>query len=263
MKKTITSCLLIALFLISYAHEYILIAENFKVKKGDTLNVHLFVADGFNIEMERPLQASITKNYSLETSNGTIDLLQEGKTGSLPILQRPVDFEGLGLIHIERDFAKITLENNKFLDYLKEDHIENIQIDASKQKEQKERYARYIKCLVQSGTSNSNQLYKKQIGQKFEIILLNNPYQLKIGNQINAQIFFEGKPLVNKVITIRNRTGGEHATKQIARTNEKGICSFKLNRQGDWFIHATHMIKSTDQSAADWESHWTSYSFGM
>lgn len=87
MKKASFLVLLVALFVISYAHEYILIAENFKVKKGDTLNVHLFVADGFNIEMERPLQASITKNYSLETSNGTIDLLQEGKTGSLPILQ--------------------------------------------------------------------------------------------------------------------------------------------------------------------------------
>jgi len=60
------------------------------------------------------------------------------------------------------------------LDYLKEDHIENIKIDVSKQKEQKERYARYIKCLVQSGTDNSNQLYKKQIGQKKGFVPLNS-----------------------------------------------------------------------------------------
>ncbi len=116
---------------------------------------------------------------------------------------------------------------------------------------------------MQSESSKDDQLYKKQVGQKFEIILLNNPYQLKIGNQLKAQIFFDGKPLSNKVITIRNRTGGEQATKQTSRTNDKGICTFMLNRQGDWFIHATHMIKSTDQSVADWESHWTSYSFGM
>lgn len=263
MKKTNIFLVLLTLFIINSAHEYILIAENFKLKKGDVLNLHLFVADGFNIEMERPFQASITKNFRLETGDQTINLMNSLPSTPLPILEKQVDFEGLGLIHMERDFAKITLDNKKFLAYLKEDHIENIQIDQTKQKEQKERYARYIKCLVQSESSKEDQLYKKQVGQKFEIILLNNPYQLKIGDQLKAQIFFDGKPLSNKVITIRNRTGGEQATKQTSRTNDKGICTFKLNRQGDWFIHATHMIKSTDQSAADWESHWTSYSFGM
>ncbi len=111
MKKTSIFLVLLTLFIINSAHEYILIAENFKLKKGDILNLHLFVADGFNIEMERPFQGSITKNFTLETADQTINLMNSLPSTPLPILEKQVDFEGLGLIHLERDFAKITLDN--------------------------------------------------------------------------------------------------------------------------------------------------------
>ncbi len=51
-------------FVISFAHEYILIAEKYSLEKGDTLEMHLFVADGFNIELERQMQSKMTKNLS-------------------------------------------------------------------------------------------------------------------------------------------------------------------------------------------------------
>jgi uncharacterized GH25 family protein len=60
-----------------------------------------------------------------------------------------------------------------------------------------------------------------------------------------------------------NRKGNESAIVQYSRTDENGICSFKLEREGDWFIHSTHMIESPDKNDADWESFWTTFSFGM
>ena len=264
MKKI--SILLLTAFLIIFtaiAHEYILIASNFKVNRGDTLELHLFVADGFNIEQERSLKRPIVKKFELLTNSQQVDLLAENKDGAFPILKRQVDFDGLGLIHMERGYSKITLENKKFLAYLKEDHIENISIKGSQKKEQKERYSRYIKCLVESGKVNEDTLYKTITGQQFEIILLQNPYKLKIGTRLQAQVFFKGKPLANKVITIRNRMGGESATRQLSRTDANGICSFAINRKGDWFIHATQMIACPEKEEADWESFWASYSFGV
>jgi len=65
------------------------------------------------------------------------------------------------------------------------------------------------------------------------------------------------------VITARNRKGNEPAIFQYARTDENGNCSFNLEKEGDWFFYATHMITSPDKNDTDWESFWTTFSFGL
>ncbi len=50
---------------------------------------------------------------------------------------------------------------------------------------------------------------------------------------------------------------------QYSRTDDDGKCAFKLEREGDWFFHATHMIASSNQKDTDWESFWTTFSFGL
>ena len=264
MKKSfvIISVLLISTLL--FAHEYVLLAYKFKVQKGDTLEIHLFVADGFNIQLERPLEKAKTIKFELISQNGTNDLMENKKDDALPVVNRVVDFEGLGLIHMERDYSRISLPTNKFLEYLKEDHLDNIIVKKDPLKKlQRERYSRYIKSLVLSGKNNGGAEYKKVIGQQFEIVLLQNPYLLHAGNVLQAQIFFMGKPLTNKIITARNRIGSENTIAVTSRTNAKGICQFTLSRKGDWFIHATHMIPCPDKNDSDWESFWASYSFGI
>jgi len=87
MRKRITILLAIFLATTVFAHEYVLIAYNFIVKEGEKLELHLFVADGFNIELERPVQKSITKRFELINENGKTDLLPKSKDGALPILE--------------------------------------------------------------------------------------------------------------------------------------------------------------------------------
>jgi uncharacterized GH25 family protein len=262
-KKTIA--ILLSLFLMAgaLAHEYVLIAYKFIVKEGENLELHLFVSDGFNIQLERPLQKSITKSFKLLSENGETDLLKSLEDNSLPIYNMDVDFKGLGLFYMERDYASNTLPNEEFKDYLIGDNIENIQIDVSTKTEQTERYTRYIKSLIQSNPNLNDSIFKTVVGQNFEIVLLQNPYELEVGEWISAQVFFMGEPLKNKVITARNRIGNKSAAYQYSRTDESGLCSFKLEREGDWFIHATHMIPSRDKNKSDWESFWTTFSFGI
>lgn len=262
MKKYLHTIVLSGLLITAFAHEYILLAYKYKVQKGDTLEMHLFVADGFNIQLERPLQAAITKKFQLISESGTTDLLAIAKNEALPVVNTKVDFDGLGLVCMERDYAGITLPTPKFRDYLKEDNIENIVINNNRGV-QRERYSRYIKSLVQSKIKENDTLYKKITGHNFEIVLLQNPYLLHTGDVLKARIFFKGKPLTGKIITAHNRIGSEPSLKQTSRTDANGICSFKLSRKGEWFIHATHMIPCTDKADSDWESFWASYSFGI
>lgn len=260
----IFSTILCVLFIttIIFAHEYVLLAYKYKVNKGDTLEVHLFVADGFNVQLERPLQKKVTRKFEMLTANGTTDLLSTNAEGAFPVIERVVDFDGLALIHLERDYSRIALTTKKFREYLKEDHIENINVSMDgDDKLQREKYSRYIKTLVLSGNDSKGDVYKKIIGQNLEIVLLQDPYKLAKGHTLQAQILFMGKPLANKVITARNRTGNESAQFSKSRTDSKGICSFKITRSGEWFIHVTQMIAVADKTDSDWESFWASYSF--
>jgi uncharacterized GH25 family protein len=263
MKKYVFCLLLLCALTAIFAHEYILIAYKFKVHKGDNLEIHLFVGDGFNIQLERPLQKEIIKKFELLTTDSVIDLKNQ-ENGVLPLVNRKVNFEGGALIHMERDYDRIQLATNKFYAYLKEDHIDGIASKVDKmKKEQRERYTRYIKTLVQSGNSFKDTLYKKNTHQQFEIILLQNPYLLHRGSIIRAKILFNSKPLPGKIMTARNRNGSNPALALTSRTDANGICSFQLIRTGDWFIHGTYMTPSSDKKEADWESFWTSYSFGI
>ena len=262
MKKKYFVVLLLLLFGTTMAHEYILLAAKFRLHKGDLLEVHLFVADGFNIQLERPFQKTITKKFELITKDSTIDLNAITPNAAFPVVNRTVGFEGGGLLHMERDYARIALTTPKFLAYLKEDHIENIVTTVDKNKAlQKERYTRYIKALVQSGDVYNDTLYKQITGQNFEIVLLQNPYNLHESATFKAQVFFMSKPLTGKIITAQNRIGNKKVITIASRTDGNGICSFKLPRKGEWFLHATHMIACADKQDSDWESFWASYSF--
>ncbi len=264
MKKIALLAGLLIVVILAFSHEYILLAYKFKVSKGDTLEMHLFVADGFNLDMERPMQPQATSRFELLNENGVINLLSATAGGALPIVYRQVDFEGLGLLYMERKYAYLNQPTANFLAYLREDHIDNIKIKNDPlQPLQRERYTRYIKSLVQSGQPRKDTLFKTNTGQQFEIILLQNPYLLKIGASLQVQLLFKGRPLTGKVVTARNRTGALPAIAITASTNQQGICSFPLPRQGEWFIHVTHMIPCMDKSIADWESFWASYSFGI
>ncbi|MEO5999155.1 MAG: DUF4198 domain-containing protein [Chitinophagaceae bacterium] len=125
-------------------------------------------------------------------------------------------------------------------------------------KTQSERYSRYIKSLVLSGNNTGGELYKKNLGQNFEIVLLQNPYSLHKGYILQAQIFFMGKPMENKIITARNRTGNENTLVLTSRTNSKGSCSFKIILNEESFVHATHMIVCPYKTYSDRESFWAS-----
>ncbi|MBC8172765.1 MAG: DUF4198 domain-containing protein [Chitinophagales bacterium] len=246
------------------SHEYILIAEDYTVEKGDDLYVHLFVAQGFNIELERKLQKNITRNFTLETKDARTDLLKMSSEGQLAVIETKVDFEGLALISMERDYARIELPAEEFAEYLLMDHLDNVVFDAKKTTgPQREKYARYLKCLLLSGKDASGDLYKKVLGYHLEIVLLDNPYEMKAGNTIGAKILFMGKPLVNKTVTARNRNGDDNTISSTAKTDENGIVYFTLEKKGTWFIHLTHMIACSDKSDCDWESFWASYSFGI
>jgi len=262
MKKTIALFLLMILAFGMQSHEYLLLPRDFQTARGSMLELRLFVTDGFNIEMERGFQQTGTKSLGLLTQNGNRDLLASATDGQLPFLRMEVDFDGFGLFHSTRDFASISLDREGFIEYLREDNIENIHVPTSLV-DVRERYARTIKCLVLSGEDTSGELFKQRVGQDFEIILLDNPFRAELNDWLKFQVFFKGQPLADKVITARHREGSQQGQYQYARTNTEGIASIKLEHTGIWFLHSTHMVPSDKPEEAEYDSFWTSFSFAF
>jgi uncharacterized GH25 family protein len=262
------AALLLGLGLLLSAHDYWFSASAFVLKKGETLRLRLLVGDDLEPEEERVFQRHKTVSFQLHTATGTENLLPAAKDSSLPALQKRLDFNGLGLISMERNFSQLEMDSVKFHRYL----IHEFLVDAMEAREQpgrkhrieRERYARAIKALVQVGTpAATDETYRKRLGHKIELILLQNPYRLKPGSLLEAQLFFEGKPLVKKVLMALHKQPDGKFTELITYTDEEGIARFKLNRPGPWVLRTTHLLPCAGCPDVDWESFWTSYSFEL
>ncbi len=255
----------IILFLVNFslAHDYWLQPNKFVFSKNGTLIVHLYVGDKLTKELEREFQKNMTLRFEILTNSKNLNLLSELQDKALPVLKRKIDFEGLALIAMDRDYAYIKLNQNEFAEYLKHEEmseIEELRKKLPPREFERERYSRYIKSLIAVGDNFDGDIYKKVLGQKLEIVLLNNPYKLKPGDSVKAKILFRGKPLSGKTVMAYNVYDGK-LFEYKAKTDENGEVKFKVEYSGFWLIRLVHLLPCERCEDVDWESFWASFSF--
>ena len=171
---------------------------------------------------------------------------------------------------MEHDFVYDEFSTQKFIQYLnhEEYNIEKLQENFESKSVQSERYARSLKTLVQVDKDSAGDLYKRILGQKIEIVLLQNPYLLGQDDQLDIQVFFKNQPLEDQLVMAFNRDGTQAVKKFKSRTNARGIAHFTLDKRGTWLIRLVHLLpcfRSSDIECSDidWESYWASFSFGF
>lgn len=250
----------------SPAHEYWMEAESFFLKPGERTSVRLFVGEGLKKEEERAYQTSKTNLFSLYSVDGIFDLRGNSRDEETPLLSFSSERAGTFLLALERNWSYITLESDKFAEYLKEDGLEYILDEREKlgetKKEGKERYSRYIKSLLLVG-GRRDKTFSARTGMKLEIVPTENPYSKKAGESLSVQVLFQGKPLKNRTIFADNRDG-EVISKQRMTTDAQGNAVVKLDRRGIWLVRLVHMQRCSENcEGADWESYWGALSFGL
>lgn len=292
---------------LSLAHDIWLYPEQSIIKKGGILTVHQFVgpeledAEQGGTTKELPLFRRITTRFDLVTNDRVVDLLSElpdEKTQPVvqPVLQRKLDADGLALVVMDHAFIYDQHSREKFLEYLaheeyplfeheqhdhghhKHDRHEHtghpeyktvdFQAHMGSRADQRERYRRSLKVLVQVGTPEQGDLHRRRLGQELEILLLQNPYQLNPGATLDVQIIFHNRPLTGVLVKAYNRDASGSVIKYKARTDAEGIARFKLDRKGLWLFRLVHLRPCIDGPGKDckvahWESDWASYSFKL
>jgi uncharacterized GH25 family protein len=264
MKKIAVIFLLLFSFSGTKAHDFFILPDNFFLNKGNKFSFHLYVGDDFVME-EQKAYKKFTKRLEWINNKDAEDLAITATDSMIPLASKIAENEGLGLIVLDRNYIHITLKAEKFTSYLKEEHLDEIlkiRSELPAKTEEHEKYSRYLKSLVKVGNKKST-LYKKKLGQTLEIILLQNPYKLGKGKDIEAQVFFKGEPLFNGGVDVLCKDDNGKVTTQTLKTDKKGKIHFNMDKSGAWMVRITHMIPCADKIDADWESFWGAYTFGV
>lgn len=256
----------------AYSHDIWLSPESFRLSKEDTLIVHQLAGHELKSELELPLLRSITPSFELITRRGTIDLLKElpepDPTSEIkPVLKRELDFDGQAMVSMEHKFFFAEIPNEKFMKYLEfEELTEKYKAFLKNKSIQLERFARSMKTLIQVGKDTKGDAYKKNLGHKIEIVLLNNPHTLEVGESLEVKVLYDGKHLIDQLVFALNKSDDKELLQFKGHTNKEGVVNFKLKHEGEWLIRLVYLrhclaLSDLDCTKADWESHWAAYSF--
>jgi uncharacterized GH25 family protein len=258
--------LLFALLLIigfaASSQDYFLLPENFYMKKGQKLNLHLLSGNEFQKEAEYKSQNAKISKFNLYEGSKKTDLNNLPKDTSANILNYTLENSGLALIEVVKT-ESIESERNKFLKNLGNEGLDKIAEDAKNSNQQYfvEKSNRYIKTLIAIDKANGKD-FDKPLGEDYEIVIQQNPYKASYGDDVTAQILFKGKPLKDAVVIVYTRTISGNVFPQKLSSDGQGQIYFKLSREGIYMISSVHIEASTDKNA-DFESWGATFTFAF
>lgn len=207
-----------------------------------------------------PWKAPKTVRFKMIGPDGNHDLINPKETN--PTIS--VDESGTHEIGWQSNVTYISIEPAIFDQYIQ---LEGYQTAINARKDKKpsrgrERYSRFLKTYVQVGSDNTED-FKKPIGFTIEIIPHNNPAFLKVGDQLEVQLLYNGKPLRGNRIMATHETYSSKPEDyaQTVETDKNGKAWFKITNPGIWIIRSNHMIAIKDDPKADWESFWSNMTF--
>ncbi len=258
--------LLLATFLSSaflLAHEFWLMPSKFRLKMNDSLALTFYVGEDFMGDLWKRKKDKTLK-ISHFYAKKQIDLTELSIKSDTNDITLKFKNEGSHLLALQTKNSFIALEAQKFNEYLKDDGIDNIYALREKKgelgKPSKEFYRRCAKTLIQVG-AKSDDVFKQNTGMPLEIIPMQNPYFLKIGDKLTIKLLFEGKPLVDKMVVAWNKTPTTKTRHQKFRTNDKGEMTFLLDQKGYWMISSVQMISLENNPEGDYQSFWGNLTF--
>ncbi|MDB4922779.1 MAG: hypothetical protein JWQ54_4762 [Mucilaginibacter sp.] len=263
MKRTPLLLLILAaaIGLAATTHDFFLLPELFFMHKGDKLNLHLLSGDTFTKDAEISYQPAKTIRFMLYNGSKKIDLTKAAKDSAVPVLNYEMLNSGQSLIEMTRGYEFSFTSRDSYAEFLNNQGLDKMaeKVKSGNQFRVKEKYTRYLKTLV-SVDNTDGDAYKKELNEDFEIILKQNPYKKRYGDDMVAVLKFKGKPVAAAAITLYIKTiTGNVYTQNLATSND-GEVTFNMSREGVYLLRSVK-IEPTKDKDADYESWWTSYTF--
>lgn len=264
MKRTPLIILVIAAAVITIAattHDLFLLPEFFFMHKGDKLNLHLLEGDQFVKQAEIGYQHHKVTGFMLYDGPKKVDLTLLAKDSSKTLVDYAMEYSGQTLIDMNRGIEYSDATRDNFSDFLSAQGYDKLaqKVKSSNQFRIKEKHTRYLKTLFSVDNHDGN-AYQKVLNDDFEIILKDNPYNKKYGDDMNALIKFKGKPAQGLTVNlyIKGITGNIYTQNLV--TDKQGEVTFTMSREGVFMLRTVLIVPTTDKDA-DFVSWWASYTF--
>ena len=260
--------LLVLLILIagatSSAHNLFLKLDSYFLQPNSKTNVRLLngtfrKSDG-TVSRDRFRDINLLAPNPKESIRELLSWRDEGKTTIMELQTRG---PGTYVVGVSTKPREISLKAVEFNDYLRHDGLPDTLADRKKNgeldKDVRERYSKHVRAVFQVGDVLSED-YKQPFNYPVEIIPQQNPYSLKVGDELVVLCTKESHPIANQFVMAgwQSRDGKVHG--QQVRTDADGLARVKLVGAGKWYVK---MINMTPLSELDlnYESKWASLTF--
>lgn len=127
-----------------------------------------------------------------------------------------------------------------------------------------ERYSRAAKSIVAVGSRDrqASAEVTTPLGLRLEIVPAINPYATPRPKQFPVRVLYGGKPLAGALIKLMSLDRDLTVTDQ-QRTNGAGLASFTMPPGGSWLMNVIWTMPLTNASDADYETTFSSLTFGV
>lgn len=268
--RFLTLAALLTVSLLATAHEFWLQPAWFFATPGSVIPINILVGEGFRGEPSEGKNNQIVtyRHYSATDSADLSPKLVGNNFGPVSI---KVTQPGTHLLIFTNTPKFIKLAPDKFLEYLKEDGLDNVLLARQQQgqanKPSRELYRRCAKSLIQVG-DQPDSTHARPTNLTLDIMPTQNPYTLRQGQMAGFRVLFRGKPLANALVRYwANPTATKNATEVQQRSDADGRVQFKL-AMGWNMVSVVRMIPNDEPTPkngqqADWQSYWGSLTFGV
>jgi len=242
-------------------HDYFLLPENFFLHKGDKLNLHLVGGDEFTKKEEIKYEPGKTSSFMLYNGSKKIDLTKMAKDSAAPVLSYTVENSGQTLLEMTRGYELNSSSRDNFSEYLTTLNYDKLgeAVKTSNQFRIKEKYTRYLKTLI-AVDNHDGSAYGKILNEEYEIVLKDNPFNKKYGDDLTALIRFKGKPAKGAQVALYIKSPQGNVYTQNLLSGANGEATFTMSREGIYLIRSVRVEQTKDKDA-DYETWWASYTF--
>lgn len=244
------------------AHDFWIAPTRFRPAVDTLIGLHLQVGHLPKGDPFPRSDARIEKFIVVEPSGAVKDVL--GKEAATPAGIIRVTEAGLYVVGYRSRPTPITMEADKFEEYLREEGLDRIIADRATRGESgragREVFSRSAKTIISSGdmASTGGTGFDRVLGFRMEVVAEANPYTLGAGDEFPVRLVFDGAPLEGVEVHAACVEAPEAVVR--SRTDKDGRVRVRLTRDGHWLLNSVHMVRSESKDA-DWESIWSSLTF--
>ena len=239
------------------AQTYYLSPSSFFSAKGQKAEIGLFYGNGYDTTKAKKTPVSQLNGIFLYAGGKPVDLKPHDSELNLSV---ELQNAGTCMISAKKEALVSDLEKDDVARSLSDDGFNELVENMDDEEVLNVNYVFAAKTLLMADKP-SGSVHEEKVNEDLEILLLQNPYKLKYGEDIMLQVLFKGKPLKKARTEVYTRTLNGGIFSEIYSTDEEGKAYVKLNRAGDWLAKVVHVLpEGKDVNYTRWCS---TFSFGF